>query len=257
MIVTIGGQSVFVATGGADFDPARPVLVLIHGAGMDHCAWAHQSRALAQGGFAVLAPDLPGHGRSGGAPLTTVAALADWVAALLDAVGVARAQIVGHSLGGLVALEFAARHGDRCDRLVVLGGAAALPVHADLLNAARDNVGAAIDMIVGWGFARPLAPSPVPGLSLTALARALLGRAAPGVLHADLAACATYGDGERAAASIGVPTVLIHGGADRMAGLKTAQALAAQVAGARLEVIGNAGHMVQMEAPGAVLAALM
>ena len=61
----------------------------------------------------MLAPDLPGHGRSSGTPLPTIAEMADWTAALLDAAGAPKAQLVGHSMGSLIALETAARHPDK------------------------------------------------------------------------------------------------------------------------------------------------
>lgn len=256
MDVVVNGHAVFVATGGVTFDPALPVLVLLHGAGMDHSAWAQQSRALAHGGFAVLAPDLPGHGRSDGPALTRVEDIADWLDALLAALAVERAIVAGHSLGGLVALDFAARYPGRTVRAVLLGGAAAMPVHDDLLKAARDALPRAIAMIIGWGFAQPLAPSPVPGLSLTASAKALLARSNPGVLHADLSACAGYAGGETAAEAVNVPVTLIHGSADRMVPLKAAKALAVKLNGARVVEIAGAGHMVQLENPPAVLAAL-
>ena len=64
MKLTVDGTSTFVATGGRDFDPALPAVVLLHGAGFDHTAWALQTRWFAHHGFGVLAPDLPGHGRS-------------------------------------------------------------------------------------------------------------------------------------------------------------------------------------------------
>ena len=79
MELTVDGNAVFAATGGKDFDPHLPVLLFIHGAGNDRTAWRLQTRYFAYHGRAVLAIDLPGHGRSGGAPLTSIQALADFV----------------------------------------------------------------------------------------------------------------------------------------------------------------------------------
>ncbi len=69
MQLTVNGIDTFVATGGREFDQSLPTIVLLHGAGFDHTTWALHSRWFAHHGFGVLAPDLPGHGRSGGAPL--------------------------------------------------------------------------------------------------------------------------------------------------------------------------------------------
>src|ERR1700753_2223800 len=110
MRVLVNGEDTFVATGGKDFDASLPAIVFLHGAGMDHSVWALLARAFAHHGHAVLAPDFPGHGRSAGTPLASIAALADWTAPLIDATGARAARIVGHSMGSLVALETAARH---------------------------------------------------------------------------------------------------------------------------------------------------
>ena len=110
MQLSVNGIDTFVATGGREFDASQPAVVFLHGAGFDHTTWALHSRWFAHHGYGVLAPDLPGHGRSSGAPLPTISDMADWTAALLDAAGAAKARLVGHSMGSLIALETAARH---------------------------------------------------------------------------------------------------------------------------------------------------
>src|SRR3954464_9948405 len=110
MQLSVNGIETFVATGGREFDASLPTIVLLHGAGFDHTTWALHSRWFAHHGFGVLAPDLPGHGRSSGTPLASIADMADWTAALLGAAGAEKARLVGHSMGSLIALETAARH---------------------------------------------------------------------------------------------------------------------------------------------------
>ncbi|MDO9216552.1 MAG: alpha/beta fold hydrolase, partial [Lacisediminimonas sp.] len=105
MHLDVMGQAAYCYTGGKQVDPALPAIIMIHGAQRDHSVWGLQSRYLAHHGFCVLAPDLPGHGRSKGAPLASVEAMRDWVLALMDAAGIQRATLVGHSMGALVALE--------------------------------------------------------------------------------------------------------------------------------------------------------
>ena len=73
MQLRVDGKAVFAATGGRDFAADRPVVVMIHGAGMDHVVWALQARSLAFRGRSVLALDLPGHGRSEGPALPSIA----------------------------------------------------------------------------------------------------------------------------------------------------------------------------------------
>src|SRR5437868_9798526 len=166
MQLTVNGIDTFVATGGREFDKSQRTIVLLHGAGFDHSTWALHSRRFAYHGFGVLAPDLPGHGRSSGKSLPTIAEMADWTAALLDAAGAARAKLVGHSMGSLIALETAARHPAKVSALGLIGTAAAMTVGPDLLKAAEANDRTAIDMVSIWGlgFQAELGGSLAPGL---------------------------------------------------------------------------------------------
>src|SRR6188472_2513772 len=166
MQLSVHGADVFVATGGRPFDRSLPAVVMLHGAGFDHSTWALHSRWFAHHGFSVLAPDLPGHGRSSGTPLSTIAEMADWTAALLAAAGTARAKLIGHSMGSLIALETAARHPDKVAALSLIGTAAAITVGPDLLKAAEANDQAAVDMVSIWGLGFPagLGGSLAPGL---------------------------------------------------------------------------------------------
>src|ERR1700745_2736981 len=139
MKLSVNGTEAFAATGGLKFDASLPSVVLIHGAGFDHSAWALHSRWFAHNGFSVLAPDLPGHGRSAGPALGTIAAMGDWVSALLDAAGSDKAHLIGHSMGSLIALETAARHPQKVSALSLIGTAAVMTVGPDLLKAAETN----------------------------------------------------------------------------------------------------------------------
>jgi pimeloyl-ACP methyl ester carboxylesterase len=258
MQVSVMGTETFVATGGRQFDPALPTVVLLHGAGFDHTAWALQSRWFAHHGHGVLAPDLPGHGLSSGAPLRTIADMADWTAALLDAAGVARARLVGHSMGSLIALETAARHPTRVSALGLIGTAAIMTVGPDLLKAAEDNDHSAIDMVSIWGlgFQAELGGSLAPGLWMHAGAQRVLEQCRPGVLFNDLTACNAYQNALAAAAGITVPTTVILGERDMMTPAKAGQALAAALPNARIVVLRGAGHMMMAERPDELLAAL-
>src|ERR1700722_755260 len=218
MHLSVNGIETFVASGGREFDVAEPTVVLLHGAGFDHTAWALHSRWLAHHGHSVLAPDLPGHGRSSGAPIPTIAGMADWTAALLDAAGVTKAWLVGHSMGSLIAIEAAARHPSRVSALSLIGTAATMTVGPDLLKAAEANDISAIDMVSIWGlgFKAELGGSLAPGLWMHQGAQRVLERTAPGVLHSDLAACNAYQNALAAAAQVKVPAAVILGERDMM-----------------------------------------
>lgn len=151
MRLEIDGRSVLAGAGGGAQESGQPLVIFLHGAGMDHSVWALQSRWFAHHGVRVLAVDLPGHGGSAGPPLTEIGALADWTARLIEAAGAERAALVGHSMGALVALETAARYPRRVASLVLIGVAVKMPVHPDLLAAAKANSHDAIDMVSLWG----------------------------------------------------------------------------------------------------------
>ena len=151
MQLTVNNNDTFIATGGKKFDAALPTVVFLHGAGNDHTAWAQHDRWFAHHGYNVLAPDLPGHGRSAGKLIPSIAEMADWTSALLDASGATQAKLIGHSMGSLIALEMAARHPAKVSALVLVGTSAAMAVGPDLLKAAEANDHAAIDMVSIWG----------------------------------------------------------------------------------------------------------
>jgi pimeloyl-ACP methyl ester carboxylesterase len=151
MRLLVNDIDTFAATGGRDSNPALPLVVFLHGAGLDHSVWALLSRWFAHHGWNVLAPDLPGHGRSRGQPLQSIGAMADWTAALIATTNARAVRLVGHSMGSLVALETAARHPRTITGLGLIGTAAAMPVSSELLGAARADDHAAIDMVSIWG----------------------------------------------------------------------------------------------------------
>src|SRR4051794_5884944 len=258
MQISVNGTDIFVATGGKPFDPSLPAVVLIHGAGFDHSAWALHSRWFAHHGFSVLVPDLPGHGRSPGPALKAIAEMADWTAALLDAAGAAKAHLIGHSMGSLIALETAARHPARVSALSLIGTAATMTVGPDLLKAAEANDQDAIDMVSIWGlgFGAEIGGSLAPGMWMHGGAQRVLQHCAPGVLFTDLTACNTYADALAAAAKVTVPTTLILGEKDMMTPAKAGKALAAAIPHARTVVLSGAGHMIMAERPDELLAAL-
>lgn len=258
MNFSINGLDVFAATGGREFDPALPAAVFIHGAGFDHTAWSLQTRWFAHHGFAVLAPDLPGHGRSAEPSLSTIAEMADWIAALLDAARASKAYLIGHSMGSMIALETAARHPDKVSALSLVGSAAAMTVSPDLLNAAEANEQAAIDMVSIWGlgFKAELGGSLAPGLWMHGGAQTTLQRCAPGVLFKDLSACNSYQNALAAAAGVKVPTTIIMGERDLMTPARAGKALAAAIPNARTVILPGAGHTMMAECPDELLAAL-
>lgn len=259
MELQVDGQVVYAATGGRPFDSAKPLLIFIHGAGQDHSNWQLPARWFAWHGHSVLAVDLPGHGRSEGPPLETILDMAHWIGRLIDAANVKRAAIVGHSMGGAIAVEAAAAFPERISRIALLGTALSMPVNDALLTAARDAPEQAHQMITAWshGPRAKIGGNPAPGLWMSGGTMALLGRNRPGTLHAAFAACNSWKFGPEAAGRVRCPALALIGASDSMTPPKIGQALADKIAGSRTVIVPHSGHMLMYEAPDAVLDALI
>jgi len=258
MNIVSAGHDVYAYTGTRALSASLPTAIFIHGAAADHSVWALQSRYFAHHGWNVLAVDLPGHGRSGGDPLTSVEAIADWIPVLLDAAKVGKAALVGHSLGSLAALECAARHSERVTKVVLVGPAAPMTVAEPLLEAAKRNDHVAYELINGWSYSagKRLGGNAMPGIWLTGNALRLMERTKPGVLYADLMACHAYAGGLGAAARLRCPVLVIIGARDIMAPPKNAKILNATLPGPRVVTLPDCGHALMAEEPDAVLDAL-
>jgi len=259
MRLQVARHEAFAYTGGKIFDPRVPVLVFIHGGAQDHSVWALQSRYFAHHGYAVLAIDLPGHGRSAGAALASIAGMADWMVALLDAADVARASLVGHSMGSLVALDCAARYPARVERIALLGTAFPMRVSSELLEATRNDEPLAHRIINAWSHSAiaHYPSNPGPGFWVIGENLRLMQRQRPGVLHADFAACDAYKDGLERAAQVRCPALVVLGRLDSMTSPRYGRELAKTIPRARLLQLEDCGHNLMGERPDEILDALV
>ena len=260
MQLVVDDRSVHAATGAVPLEGRDdPLVVLLHGSGMNRSVWSHQTRFLAHHGFRAMAVDLPGHGSSEGPALGSVEAISDWVAHLAAALG-GPVHLVGHSMGALVALDAAARHHDAVASAMLLGIATTMPVHPDLQAAADIDDPKAAALITAWahGPRQHIGLNPTPGLWMMGGVAAMLETSPPGVLAADLAACAAYGEAAAAAAAVSCPVTLVLGSQDRMTPRKAARAL--EEAFARppsIVEVATSGHMLMLEEPAAVRQAIL
>ncbi len=255
MDVNLDGLHVHASTGGREFDPSLPTVVLLHGAGMDHTVWQLQARAFAFHGYGVLSLDLPGHGRSDDPACPAISEYTDVVAAVLDEIGVDAARVVGHSMGAFIGIELAARFPSLVRSLVLIGVAESMPVHPDLLEAAEANDHLAFDLVTSWSHARTMHTGghPTPGLWMMGSTVRLLERSRPGVLHNDLAACNAYDDATERATEIDAPVLVLMGERDLMTRPKGAAALAEAIPNSTIVIVAGAGHMVMVEQPDPVI----
>ena len=258
MNLIVNGRAVAATTGGAEFDVAKPAVIFLHGAGFDRTIWRLQTRWFAHHGRSVLAVDFPAHGRSDGPALESIAAMAEWTSALIDAAGLKQAALVGHSMGALVAVETAARFPDKVRALGLCGVAAEMPVHPEMLESAKADTVKVQELMTFWSIGNALHKGGMvsPGLWLRREALAVLAGNKPGVIHADLSACNAYKDAVARGGAINCPTVLVLGDGDLMTPAAKAKPLAAAIGGARTVVIPNSGHFMIVERPDEALEAL-
>jgi pimeloyl-ACP methyl ester carboxylesterase len=231
--------------------PGRPpVVVCIHGYCQSSAYWAPTVERLAQHGGHALAVDLPGFADSANLPGPyTMAAFADAVAALLDERGIARAIVVGGSMGGVVAQHFALRHPARLERLLLVatGAYTADPAgalaRADQLATARWDQAAVRPIVTGF-FHTPPPPERMAEYLRIALAASQ---------HAAVEAARSNARNNvlEQLGEITVPTLIIQGRHDAVRTVAHGEEMRSRMAGARLEVLDSSGHTPQLEEPDA------
>jgi len=255
MKVLVDNQPVYIATGNKEFNPALPSVVFIHGTGQDHTIWVLPTRYFARHQRNVLAVDLPGHGRSGGEPLTSIEAMAEWIVNVLDTTGIKSAAMVGHSMGSLVAIVLAARHADRVRTIGLIGTSVPMPVSEPLLCSAKENSPDAIEMLTLWGHGSSahLGGNATPGMWMLGGGKRLMERAAPGVIYTDLNACNEYQEGLVDAESISCHALLVLGQSDLMTPPRAVRRLTDVLSDSETVVMEKAGHAMLSERPDQVL----
>ena len=266
MYLEVNGHKTFCYTGGKPFDAAKPTVVFIHGVLNDHSVWILQTRYMAHHGWNVLAVDLPGHCKSDGEAPSSVEDGAAFVAALLDAAGVAKAALVGHSWGSLIALEAASRLKERVSHLVLVGTAYPMKVSPALLESSLNEPMKALEMINVFSrstlAAPPSALGPgtwVYGASMALGRRVLASNPRVNVFHRGFKACDSYANGEAAMAAVACPVLFVLGAQDQMTLPKSAELLIgkAKDAGKTLKVVKlPVGHHQMSETPDDTLFAI-
>lgn len=228
-------------------DPLGFTLLLVHGAGGSHLSWPAELRRLS--GASVVAIDLPGHGRSSPPGCDTIQAYADDVARFIAATNLDRVVIMGHSLGGAVALNLALRHHPKLSGLVLIGAGARLRVAPAILDQLPVDFAGTVEFILKHTW------SAAADEELIAAGRGLMLEQDPIVYHGDFKACNSF-DAMGSLDEIQLPTLVISGDSDLLTPAKYGKYLADNIPGARFVIIEKGGHMLAMEQPEAVAASV-
>lgn len=243
---------------------AGPTVLMLHGIGGGHLAFAPQVETLAEVGYRAVAWDMPGYGRSAPIEPYTFKGLAESCIRLIDAlVGEQDESVVllGHSMGGMVAQEVIARRPDRVRKLILCGTSAAFGQRPDGGGPAEAWSRRFIDerlapLAAGHSMAevaaqlipRMVGPGALPeGLRLAEHCMA----GVPAATYRRALECLVTFDRRAALAQIRVPTLLVAGEFDRVAAPAAMQEMAGRIPQARYAEMPGIGHLMQLENPDA------
>ncbi|MBI3959814.1 MAG: alpha/beta hydrolase [Chloroflexi bacterium] len=238
----------------------RPALVFVHGAGGSGQDWPYQwqqtSVALSRGeprwitDYPLYFLDLPGHGRSQPLARRTIEEYAAGVAAFIEALGMRQAVIVGHSMGGAIALTLGLLQPANLAGLVILGSGPSMPVSDVILDGLAANFAQTVGLIMKFSWRKEARPI------YREVATQHMLAAGSEVVHGDFAACNAFNVQARLG-EISAPTLVVGSTTDRMMPLAQSEKLAAAIPGAQLAVIEDGGHFMMMERTNEVSAALL
>ena len=265
--ITLHGRPVSYLKAGSG-----PVLLLIHGIAGSMDNWQEVIEPLAQR-HTVVAPSLPGHGNSApGGGDYSLGALATGLRDLLAALGYHRATLVGHSLGGGIAMQFAYQFPEITERLVLVSSGGLGPEVSAILRAAAlpgadlfIGVTAALGTTMGSKVARGLAVlglRPSPDVAEVGRGYASLADRERRVAFLATLRGVVGTGGQRLSAvdrlylAEGVPVLIIWGARDPIIPVRHGENAHKAIPGSRLEIFEGVGHLPQLEAPGRFITAL-
>ena len=208
-------------------------LLFIHGAGANPSVWHFQTMHFKDS----VAIELPGH--PGGPGLSSIEEYADAVERRINELGMTQPIIVGHSMGGAIAMDLAIRK-KQLKALVLVGTGARLRVRPEFLELIKQNYEAAAKLIASWSVASSADP-----ILIDRIAQDLLA-IKPEVTLGDFAACNQF-DSMNTVGEITCRTLIMCGEDDRMTPKKYSEYLHQKIRGSQLVAIRGAGHGVMLE----------
>jgi pimeloyl-ACP methyl ester carboxylesterase len=256
-LITINEQEIHYVHNKVDDD--GPVLVFVHGAGGRVQSWPLQwqeTRFVSSGvkrwitDFSIYIVDLPGHGRSQPPGRTSIADYAADVMAFTEVVGIKRAVIAGHSMGGAIAQQVALARPSNLAAIILLGTGAKMPVSNLILDGLLTDFPKTVDLITKYAWHKEAADV------FTSVARQHILDTGPLIVHGDYTACNNFDFRDRLAA-MSTPTLIIGGDTDKMMPLANSQFLADHIPQAQLVTIANAGHYMMTEKTASVSKAIV
>jgi 3-oxoadipate enol-lactonase len=235
-----------------------PTVLMLHGIGGGHRAFAPQVETLASLGYRAVAWDMPGYGHSAPIEPYTFKGLAQSCVNLIDALQCESVVLLGHSMGGMVAQEVVARRPDKVNKLILCGTSAAFGKRTDGRSAeawaqqfiaqrtAPLDAGQTMADMAAKLVPQMVGPGSLPeGLKLAEFCMASV----PAATYRRALECLVTFDRQAALAEIRVPTLLVGGEFDRVAAPSVMKQMAASIPRARYAELAGIGHLMNLEAP--------
>ncbi len=217
-------------------------LIFIHGAGGNSGRWINQIEQLGKQHperYYAIAPDLPGHGQSGGEACGQIFLYREWIKEIAEAVGMGRIVVVGHSMGGAVALDFALKYPQFAAGLIIIGSGTHFEIGQTQLEAYRRGEYTMEQVRASFASSSP-----------THLVQKIFQDARqsdPWARYLDFLACDRFQVEDLQ--NIVVKTLIICGAEDINTPPILSEQLADKINGAELRIIDNAAHQVMLEQP--------
>ena len=215
-------------------------LVFIHGAGNRGSIWNKVMEHL-KSDFQVIAPDLPGHGRSSCILHKSIEGYAQSIREFLETLNLQEVFLIGHSMGGAITIKTV----PQCPQVkgaVLVGTGAQLKVNTKLLKGLQENFVESVGTMARWCFSKGTREE------LIEEARDMMLQAGRDVLYRDMYACSVY-SGTEDLKKFDIPTLVVCGEKDVMTPVDLSRDLVTQIKGSKLKLIPNSGHMVHLEQP--------
>ena len=243
MIFDINKKIVYASDAGQGIKKNKETVVFLHGSGLSHIVWSLTEQFLSSKEFNVLSIDLPGHGNSEGPCLESIEKIADWLEEVFNKLNLNQMILIGHSQGCLEALEYSFRYKRRLKKIIFIGGSYRMPVNKDLIDLAENGDNDSLKLMMKWGFEgskKFIGGNPIEKIIQSP-------RDISEILAVDLKACNNYANGEEAAKSIDLPTLIISGELDKMVNLEASKKFSSLVKNSSTHIIIGSGHMIMIE----------
>lgn len=226
--------------------PGSQPILLIHGAGGSYLGWNNRLRRIP--GYTIYSLDLPGHGKSPGEGRQSISAYAHDIIQFMQTMGIYQATLVGHSLGGMIALQAVLNAPERFPRLVMVNSAASCPIPLDVIQGLLNPLTG--DLSFSWLADRLAGPE---GESKWVKAtRMAVEQTRRGVLYGDLIAC-QQADLKIELWRVRAKTLICYGEKDRFFAPAASRQLAAAIRHAKTVGFADAGHLLPLEHPDALI----